>query len=40
MGMAWAADVQKQPATPEALLALGIEPRPTGAYIDAVAGSG
>jgi NADH dehydrogenase len=40
MGMAWAADVQKQPATPDALLALGIEPRPTGAYIDEVAGGG
>ena len=37
MGMAWAADVQKRPASPDALRALGIEPRPTTAYIDDVA---
>ena len=37
MGMAWAADVQEQPASPTALRALGIEPRPTATYIDGVA---
>ena len=36
MGMAWAADVQKVPASPAALHALGIEPRPTTTYIDSL----
>lgn len=37
MGMAWAADVQDQPASATPLRAMGIEPRSTAAYIDDVA---
>jgi NADH dehydrogenase len=36
MGMAWAADVQEQPASAGALRTLGIEPRSTAAYIEDV----